>query len=340
MRAFEIVVLALPVGLAAACGSNIGSGPCAGADPDPACEIQCSSDAQCPTGFHCGPDGTCTAECDADGTGCGSGQACDDRGHCVSSDSDGGDNLAACKKVDLLISIDPSGSMSEELDALRDPVFPLLADRLLSIADGLEDFRVAVIDSCPDPANFHTRGHDTGDCNFESGQAWMDSNSPDLVAEFTCVGDLNTRDLNCSGSNDDERPAQAAAIALEPPWIQNENAGFLRDDAPLGIMAITDEDEQPIPDATAQELFDRIVAVKGDVRKIVFIGIGGQPPDGCGSGAYGSAKAAQKLNDVTELFIAEQRGVWHDLCVGNIEDSLDEMVAVLETACDELPQID
>jgi hypothetical protein len=248
---------------------------------------------------------------------------------------DGGNANEACRHLDLVISVDPSGSMGDELEAMRDDVFPAFATRLPQISGGLDDFRVATLDACPTPANFHTRGAG-GECDFEGGNVWIESSSTTLEDEFACVGDID-RDNDCTGSNDDEQPASAAATALEPPFLDGANAGFLRDDALLVIIAITDEDEQPTPDASAQQVYDRLLAVKGDVRRMVFIGVGGGSD--C-NGVYGTADEAVKLRAITDLFIAEDRGVWKDLCVGNLEDGLDEAFAVIESACDELPQVD
>ena len=293
----------------------------------------------CPAGFHCSPDGFCTAACTATGGECGSDAHCSDDGTCIPDDPhqpDAGLNPESCRLVDLVIAVDGSSSMTEELVAMRDTVFPAFAQRLPMIGQGLDNFRVGTLDACPDPANYHTRGN-SGACNFSSGQVWIDSSSPNLGAEFACVGDIYLGDQNCTGNNDDEQPASAAAASLEPPNSTGPNLGFSRDDALLVIIAITDEDEQPTPDRTAQEVYDRIVADKGgDVRRVVFLGIGGS--SSC-AGAYGHADQAVKLRAITDLFIAHDRGVWWDLCAGNLEDGLDEAFQIISRACDELPPI-
>ncbi len=217
------------------------------------------------------------------GAGCGDGNLGDDDGggdgDGGSSSGDGGDNEfvdaaspETCKHVDVLFSVDPSGSMTEELTAMSGDVFPDFAAALIEVGEGLDDYQVGVIDSCPDPANLHTRGESTGECNFYGGNPWIQSDSPNLETEFECVGDIYT-ESNCSGNNDDEQPANAACVALSSPWIDNENAGFVRDDALLVVVAITDEDEQPVPSATAEEVYNCLVAIKGDVKKMVFLGI-------------------------------------------------------------------
>jgi hypothetical protein len=265
---------------------------------------------------------------------------CTDDGRCIPIDTslpDAPPAASSCRLVDLVIAVDGSSSMSEELDAMRDVVFPAFAMRLPMIGMGLDNFRVGTIDACPDPANYHTRGNG-GPCNFSGGQVWIDSTSPNLNAEFACVGDLYLDDINCSGSNDDEQPASAAAASLEPPYSTGPNLGFSRADALLVIVAITDEDEQPTPNRTAQEVYDRLVATKGgDPKRIVFLGIGGS--SSC-DGAYGSADPADKLHAITDLFILQDRGVWWDLCVGNLEDGLDEAFEIISRACDELEPIE
>ena len=230
--------------------------------------------------------------------------------------------------------------MTTEREALAAEVFPEMARRLETLGAGLDDFRVAMLDSCPTDAGYHTRGETEADCNFSSGQVWMESSSPDLEREFTCVGDLYVPS-NCQDSeapDDDEQPAAAALASLTPPFSTDTNAGFLRDDALLVIVGMTDEDE--FNDTPAQEIYDALVAVKGDVRRMVFYGIGGEPPDGCTNGTYGSATAATKLRAITQLFEDENRGVWKDICVGDLVDGLDDAFQVIEQACEEFPPVD
>lgn len=236
-----------------------------------------------------------------------------------------------CEHVDVVFALDNSSSMSEEKSSMRNDVFPAFAEALLDI-DGIQDFRAGVLDACPTPANFHTRGAG-GECSFESGAPWMESSSGDVVSEFQCVADLFSGDAQCSGDNDDEQPASAAAAALEPPYSDGANAGFVRPDALLVVVAITDEDEQPVPAQDMQALHDRLVAAKGGNRRnVVFLGIGGE--SAC-DGVYGSAEEATALQSLTGLFAADGRGVFWDLCAGHLEDGLTEALATIEGACGE-----
>jgi hypothetical protein len=75
-----------------ACDSNKNHGVdiCGTQVPPPAeCAVTCDPAAgapnTCSTGFHCGTDGTCTAECTITGTECGQGRECTSDGHCQSA---------------------------------------------------------------------------------------------------------------------------------------------------------------------------------------------------------------------------------------------------------------
>ena len=46
----------------------------------------------------------------------------------------------SCRFIDIVIVVDPSGSMSEELQAFRDDVFPAFAQKLAQVSEDLDDF--------------------------------------------------------------------------------------------------------------------------------------------------------------------------------------------------------
>lgn len=240
-----------------------------------------------------------------------------------------------CSLVDLIIAVDGSSSMEEELEAMRDVVFPAFAQRLPLISGGIDDFRVGTLDACPTPANFHTRGAG-GECNFSGGHVWIEGSSSALEDEFRCVGDIYQGDITCTGENDEEQPASAAAAALEVEFGSTANRDFSRKTALLVVVAITDEDEQPTSSAeSAQAVHDRLVAAKGgDPNRIVFLGIAGGSE--C-SGVYGDAEEAEKMKEIADLFAANGRGVFWDLCNGKLEDGLDLAFAVIESACNDIP---
>ena len=267
----------------------------------------------------------------------------------------------ACDRVDIVFTVDGSASMREEVEQLSGTVFPMLITKLRELAGGTEDYRVAVLDACPTNANFHTvrtsmdPDNLEGDpCNFESGQVWMNTESSMLSTEFSCVSNIYTDDYDESGvigevcvggsQDDDEQPAKTIIAALSPENLAagGANEGFLRDNALLLMVAITDEDETPFDgaevdgeDAYVQSLYDDLVAIKGNVDKMVFMGIGGST--GCrDADGYGAGREARRLNKLTNLFIAEERGVLWDLCEGDLVDGLAEAMKVITATCNQV----
>jgi hypothetical protein len=249
-----------------------------------------------------------------------------------------------CKKVDVILASDGSDSMTEELDALRGPVFNTLPMQLLSVGNGgIEDFHLALIDGCPKPGTFHDYGA-SGPCTFSTGANYMTSSSPNLVSEFDCVGNVEISDPNdnCDDESpfgdDDEQPALAAAVSLTDPG----NPGFLRSDAILFVFAVTDEDEEldgnstVIPDEglTAADVAQRMIDGKGGrAQDIVFLGVGGASD--C-NGPYGGANNARELqNIVTELNARGARASFWDLCQGDLPGAFASVIQDVDQACDE-----
>ena len=190
-------------------------------------------------------------------------------------------------KVDLLFVVDNSGSMTEEQRALADQ-FPVMV-RMLATGDldddgrpdaqPVSDLRVGVITTNLGAGGFET---ELG-CRVRAGEGsdgvlrtisrqrgcprmlpphlgFMRGDPVDpFVDDFAClavVGDL--------GGCGIEQPLGASLKALLPsdapfPFLtgtghgDGANAGFLRDDAILGIIYVSDEDDCTVAD---RELFD------------------------------------------------------------------------------------
>lgn len=245
-----------------------------------------------------------------------------------------------CRKVDVIIAVDNSGSMSEEHDALQGPVFDSLPQTLLSINGGIDDFHLAVIDACPKPPFFHDTGG-PGFCGFSTGANYMSSDSPALADEYACVttfshhGYQGQADMCIDAGpfkDDDEQPALTAAEAVSGAAIMGPNAGFLRTDALLFVVSMTDEDEELADVASTQEIFDRLVAAKGgNVEQIVYLGIAG------GSdcvGPYGSAIDATQSQALAGLFEQAGQGMFWDLCMGELEVAFQTAIeGSVDSAC-------
>lgn len=259
---------------------------------------------------------------------------------------DDGMTLEGCRRVDVVFVVDNSSSMTEEHEALQGPVFDSFPQTLLSINGGIDDFQLAVIDACPKPAYFHDTGTG-GACDFSTGTNFMSSSSAALTDEFACVsafsmtGYMGMPDM-CEDdgdlANDDEQPGLTAARSVTGEAIMDANAGFLRPDALLFVVTITDEDESLVDVGSVQEIYDQLVAAKGgDVGQIVYLGIaGGSSCDG----PYGSAEDAVRIKELAGLFEAEGRGTFWDLCDGQLEVAFQTAIeGSVDAACQEfVPQ--
>jgi hypothetical protein len=243
-----------------------------------------------------------------------------------------------CKKVDVIFAIDNSGSMAEEIAALTGPVFNSFPAALLDVGNGIDDFHLAVMDACPTPPYYHNWGTG-GACNFSTGLNWMVSTSPELTTEFQCVTALSGSGWNgmmdtCDTTNDDdEQPARAASSALTSDAIGAANGGFLRDDALLLVVAITDEDEELFGGYTVDQIVQPILDAKGTIDEVIFLGIAGASD--C-DGPYGGALAAPNMQAIAAPFVAAQRGLFWDLCQGDLETAFQQAIAIVDGVCNEV----
>ena len=181
----------------------------------------------------------------------------DDAGAGAPADaSSAGDALPPVRDLDLLFMIDNSASMQEEQQNLIRN-FPVLMDELKKIKGGLPNLHVAVVTSdlgagsqplsnggCPRPggdrgifqtkpacglfsnANFIVSADNGTSNNFQG----------DIADVFRCAASVGT--VGCGY----EHQLQATRVALYES-ITPENRTFLRRDAFLAIVLITDEDD-------------------------------------------------------------------------------------------------
>jgi len=259
---------------------------------------------------------------------------------------DDGVGQEGCRRVDVIFVVDNSSSMTEEHEALQGPVFDSFPQTLLSINGGIDDFQLAVIDACPKPAYFHDTGTG-GACGYSTGTNYMSSGSAALADEFACVsafsmmGYMGMADMCIDDgdfADDDEQPGFTAAESITGEAIMGANAGFLRPDALLFVVTITDEDEALVDVGSTQEIFDQLVAAKGgSVDQVVYLGIaGGSECDG----PYGTALDAVQTKELAGLFEAEGRGMFWDLCMGQLEVAFQTAIeGSVDSACQEfVPQ--
>ena len=242
--------------------------------------------------------------------------------------------------VDVLWVIDDSGSMGVE-QAMVGNGFEAFAERFEQL--GL-DFHLGVTSADPRPSAEGGR--------LVGNPPVMTSATADLRAEFLARAMLGTD----GGAR--EAGLESARLALSEPNLSGPNAGFLRDEAILAIIFVSDEDDQsispgdPVPNqgdvddpawraanlAPIQELTDFFVGLKdGDPEKVFVASIIGDPvgdPLDLDDTGCGDAEGGFRYADASEAM----RGFWRSICGGEDEfrDILDEIALELVPA-DPLP---
>jgi len=188
-------------------------------------------------------------------------------------------------KVDLLIVIDNSGSMAEEQKALAQNL-----DRLWNrIALANADYHIAVTTTGMFPYTSGFMQCPGGASGGEAGRFFpVDNSRPRLLTPQTPdVRNALFANTNVGLCNYDERfldpvlaaltdPLISSTKAPGTPWPSDGNAGFLRDDARLALLAVSDADDanDVVNPAPVSDYVRRLAQVKhGALDLISFAGI-------------------------------------------------------------------
>lgn len=281
-----------------------------------------------------------------------------------SGTAEGGDNIEdGCKKVDLLFVIDNSGSMKDEQINLVSS-FPSFIDEIQVQLAEAEGYHIGVIstddyefnDGCEEEGALiiATGGEGSSDqfCGpFAEGHSYM-TEADDLDVAFSCAAQIGT------DGDSDERGMQTlqAALSDDMNGPGGCNDGFLRDDALLVVVLITDEEDDHELDGCNQEpqpgsygepagWYEHVVAAKAGVEKNIvvlsLIGPVGPDPavcpalDKCDGGVIG-AEVATRIDQFTGMFT---NGIIGRVCEPSYASFFQEAVAVIKTACDEFEPI-
>jgi hypothetical protein len=168
--------------------------------------------------------------------------------------------------IDIVFMIDNSASMKEEQDNLRRN-FPVFTGILKDLPQGLPNVHIGVVSSdlgtgrftgvpgCTGPGdqgrfqNIPRTGNCTGPRDAYISAIGPDRNfDGDIDQVFSCIAQLGTSGCGF------EHQLQSVRTALDPGLMPAANRGFLRDEAVLAIILLTDEDDCSAPADTT--LFD------------------------------------------------------------------------------------
>ena len=196
-------------------------------------------------------------------------------------------------KIDVLFVIDNSGSMADDQRNLANNF-----DKFMSWAQKLKvDYHIGIVTTDITIANYNIPGGLIGTPPF------LTSQTPNIVKTFQ-----NHVKVGANGS-DTEQGLEAMRLALSPPLITSgPNKGFLRKDALLSIIFVSDEPDQSKESSTFYSNF--LLNIKGPRRKDMIrvhtvIGLKGQTA--CGAASVGRYK---RLNTT-------YGGVLADICDTN-----------------------
>lgn len=182
--------------------------------------------------------------------------------------------------ADILFVVDDSGSMGNDQTKLANS-FSTFINWLI---DHTISFHIGV--TTTDMSASGNQG------TFFGSPAILKNDTPNLVTEFAANVHVGT-----SGSAS-EKGLDGAVAALTYPNITNENAGFLRDDAKLFVVIVSDEEDQSTE--SVSYYVDLLAAVKDGITEDLFLAAIVGPPTGSCSGD-GTASAAPRYNEALAL---------------------------------------
>ena len=244
-----------------------------------------------------------------------------------------------CGPVDVLFVVDNSSSMATEQSNLIGSFPGFIAGIEQRLIDE-NDFHIGVVTT--DDYAFNEEGCQTlgalvtrtefETCGpFADGHRYM-TGADDLAAVFPCAGRVGTNGWN------NERTVEAALTtingSLDGPDACNE--GFVREDALLVLVIITDEDDiakmEPGWDGSAGDPHDWFTAVvdqKGVESNAVVLAIAGRPPpNAC---INSSTVPAVRIAAFVTRFTY---GVVSDVCEDDYGPIFDDALEIISLACE------
>jgi hypothetical protein len=254
-----------------------------------------------------------------------------------------------CGKVDFLFVIDNSGSMFDKQVSLVNS-FPGFIAAIQGTLEQVEEFNIGVITTdayshntavpgCAVLGGLVTRTGGSNSSNmvcgpYDAGTNYM-TQEDDLATSFACAAQVGI------SGNGIELPMQAMLEAIDPagPLAQPGacNVDFIREDALLVIVIITDEYDGPgDPEfgpspGTPMDWYDAVVAAKSGLpENVVVVSLvnyagGPCPPQ---SNFYDGVN----IVTFTELF--GDNGLVGGVCEPDYSPTFAEAVSVIDVACD------
>jgi hypothetical protein len=171
---------------------------------------------------------------------------------------------------------------------------------------------------------------------------WLERTDPNMEQMFACAADVGT------GGPGFEMQLHASELALGDRVADGTNAGFLREDALLAIVYLTDENDcsrhdnnftvyadQPCTNEPVSQWVQFFDELKGDRGRWATAVIAG--PTDCTS-EFGDAVAATRMQEFVNL--TGENAVFSSICEGNLAPALQQALDTFTAACETFPDID
>ena len=264
----------------------------------------------------------------------------------------------ACDKMDILFVIDNSGSMQQEQNnlAANFPAFISVLDSFTN-ADGQPiDYHVGVtttgvskeweIDTgLPFPIE---ESQDGQDGHLQTGSScgmarrWLERSDTGVSDKFSCIAAVGT------GGPSDEMPLEGARLALTERMADSSNAGFLRSDALLALVLLTDEEDCSRPDnhftlgigedlcssaAPVNQYVSALDSVVGSRDRWAAAIIAGVGPGACSSDLGDADEAARLIDFAGQI---GDNAITSSICQGDLATPLADAMETFQAACNDI----
>ncbi len=251
-----------------------------------------------------------------------------------------------CHLVDLLFVIDNSFSMAGEQDNL--------IASFDGFIEGIQDYLVDANDFHVGVVTTDAYAHNDPECRqlgalvtstqsgvcgpYAQGYSYM-TVEDELDQTFACAARV--------GTDGDvwEKPMAAALSAVSLPLNEEGecNDGFIRDDALLVLVLITDEDDEPpgpagsgspgSPAEWVEEIVERKGGEEANIVVLALVGTDGiEIPNVCAQG-QGQEEGAEFGQRILQFVDAFSYGYVGDVCADDYEAFFDETLSLIHTAC-------
>ena len=239
-----------------------------------------------------------------------------------------------CTTLDILVVVDNSDTMTQEQAKLGTALAPFVALAQSQLPGVMSSIHVAVLTT--DAPEFVTSTPLAQCTPYASGASWM-AYGETLTTELACALALGV------DGDADERPVQMTIEALAPERIGlgGVNEGFLREDGPLVIVLVTDEEDDFEAETEWGSTGDpadwvtAIAAAKGGYEQdvVVLSLVGTEKPNACPDEQWNGmdgAEIAPRLVELTESFPHHAVG---DVCAAEYDTFFTAAVPQLVDAC-------